>query len=108
MDSSGQTRRPFPTSNAQVHLDAYPARSLAMLGEPKLWIVISRPDRLPNALVAADALRDLFPGGIYLLREESKWWENARWQEFVSDFAEVHKFTKKQKYVGFIKNTYIV
>src|SRR6266702_1780914 len=25
-------------------------------GQPKLWIVISRPDRLPNALVAADAL----------------------------------------------------
>ncbi len=62
--------------------------------EPKLWIVISRPDRLPNALVAADALRDRFPGGIHLLREESKWWENARWQEFVSGFAEVHAFPK--------------
>jgi hypothetical protein len=65
-----------------------------MQQEPKLWIVISRPDRLPNALVAADALRDRFPGGIYLLREESKWWENARWQEFVSGFAEVHAFPK--------------
>ena len=62
--------------------------------QPKLWIVISRPDRLPNALVAADALREKFPGGIYLLREESKWWENARWQEFVGDFAEVHAFPK--------------
>src|SRR5256714_14279594 len=62
--------------------------------EPKLWIVISRPDRLPNALVAADALRERFPGGIYLLREESKWWENAKWQEFVGDFAEVHAFPK--------------
>ena len=65
-----------------------------MQQEPKLWIVISRPDRLPNALVAADALRERFPGGIYLLREESKWWENARWQEFVGDFAEVHAFPK--------------
>ena len=65
-----------------------------MPGDPKLWIVISRPDRLPNALVAADALRDRFPGGIHLLREESKWWENARWQEFVGGFAEVHAFPK--------------
>ena len=65
-----------------------------MPGEPKLWIVISRPDRLPNALVAADALRERFPGGIHLLREESKWWENAKWQEFVREFAEVHAFPK--------------
>ena len=65
-----------------------------MLQEPKLWIVISRPDRLPNALVAADALRDRFPGGIHLLREESKWWENADWQEFVREFAQVHAFPK--------------
>src|SRR2546428_13017549 len=62
--------------------------------EPKLWIVISRPDRLPNALVAADALSDRFPCGIHLLREESKWWENANWQEFVRDFAEVHALLK--------------
>ncbi|MBV9619319.1 MAG: hypothetical protein JO201_08900 [Verrucomicrobia bacterium] len=65
-----------------------------MTREPKLWIVISRPDRLPNALVAAAALRQRFPGGIHLLREESKWWENANWREFVSDFAEVHAFPK--------------
>src|SRR5438067_4874990 len=62
--------------------------------EPKLWIVISRPDRLLNALVATDALSDRFPGGIHLLREESKWWENANWQEFVRGFAEVHAFPK--------------
>jgi hypothetical protein len=61
---------------------------------PKLWIVISRPDRLPNALVAADALRERFPGGIHLLREESKWWENANWREFVGGFADVHAFPK--------------
>ncbi len=65
-----------------------------MQTQPKLWIVISRPDRLPNALVAADVLRERFPGGIYLLREESKWWKNANWQEFVSEFAEVHAFPK--------------
>ena len=65
-----------------------------MPGAPKLWIVISRPDRLPNALVAADALRERFPGGIHLLREESKWWENANWREFVGGFADVHAFPK--------------
>lgn len=65
-----------------------------MLRQPNLWIVISRPDRLPNALVAADALREKFPGGIHLLREESKWWENAHWQEFISGFADVHAFSK--------------
>jgi hypothetical protein len=65
-----------------------------MARSPKLWIVISRPDRLPNALVAADALRERFPGGIHLLREESKWWENAKWQEFVGGFAEVQAFPK--------------
>jgi hypothetical protein len=65
-----------------------------MARQPQLWVVISRPDRLPNALVAADALRERFPGGIHLLREESKWWENAKWQEFVSVFADVHAFPK--------------
>ena len=65
-----------------------------MSREPKLWIVISRPDRLPNALVAADAVRERFPGGIHLLREESKWWENANWREFAGGFAEVHAFPK--------------
>src|SRR5260370_29749810 len=94
MDSRRKARRRFSTADAQVYLDANPARSLAMPQEPKLWIVISRPDRLPNALVAADALRERFPGGIHLLREESKWWKNANWQEVVRDFAEVHAFPK--------------
>ena len=65
-----------------------------MAEQSKLWIVISRPDRLPNALVAADALRERFSGGIHLLREESKWWENANWQPFVRGLAEVHAFPK--------------
>jgi len=66
-----------------------------MLNEqPKLWIVISRPDRLPNALVAADVLRERFPGGVHLLREESKWWENANWKPLVREFAEVYAFPK--------------
>lgn len=62
--------------------------------QPRLWIVISRPDRLPNALAAADALREKSPGGIHLLREESKWWENANWQPLAREFAGVHAFPK--------------
>jgi hypothetical protein len=62
--------------------------------KPKLWIVISRPDRLPNALIAAEALRERFPGGVYLLREESKWWANADWQSFGREFTEVYAFPK--------------
>ena len=65
-----------------------------MQRQAKLWIVISRPDRLPNALVAAEALRDRFTNGIHLLREESKWWENANWQPFVREFTDVHAFPK--------------
>ena len=65
-----------------------------MKADPKLWLVISRPDRLPNALVAAGALRERFPGGIHLLREESKWWENANWQPYADEFTEVHAFRK--------------
>src|SRR5437763_9688077 len=94
MDSRRQARRPFSTADAQVYLDANPARGLARTQEPKLWIVIARPDRLLNALVATDALSDRFPGGIHLLRDESKWWENSNLQEFARVFAEVHAFPK--------------
>lgn len=65
-----------------------------MPAQSKLWIVISRPDRLPHALVAAEALRTRFPGGVYLLREESKWWDSANWKPFATEFAEVYAFPK--------------
>src|SRR5437899_1384737 len=61
MDFSGQTRRPFSASDAQVYLDPDPAGSVAVTNEPKLWIVISRSDRSPNAR-GADA------GGVYRRR----------------------------------------
>src|SRR5262249_35899721 len=67
-----QARRRFPTSNAQVHLDADPARRLAMKRESNLWLVMSRPDRLPNWLLAADALAEKCVGGIYFFRKQSK------------------------------------
>jgi hypothetical protein len=48
--------------------------------QPKLWIVISRPDRLPTAIAVAQAVGAQFPGGVHLLREDSKWWDRAHWQ----------------------------
>jgi len=65
-----------------------------MTGEPKLWIVISRPDRLPTALAVAQALRAQFPGGIHLLREHSKWWERAQWRSYAGQFDEIHAFPR--------------
>src|SRR5260370_27882662 len=100
MDSRGQARCPFSTPDAQVHLDPDPTWSVRMQTQPKLWIVISRPDRLPNALVASDALRERFPGVIHLLREQSKWWKNATWQEFVSEFASMHPFPNVRTFNG--------
>src|SRR5207248_11547166 len=58
----------------------------------KLWIVISRPDRLPTALAAVQALRAQFPGGAHLLREDSKWWERAHWRRYAGQFDEIHAF----------------
>lgn len=54
------------------------------------WIVISRPDRLPMAIAAAQSLRDQFCGGVHLVREHSKWWERAQWQPYASQFTELH------------------
>ena len=62
--------------------------------KPKLWIVISRPDRLPTALAVAQALRSKFPGGVRLLREDSKWWERAYWKPYAEQFDEIHAFPR--------------
>ena len=61
---------------------------------PQLWIVVTRPDNLPTALAAAQALADRFPGGCHLVLEESSWWQNARWDEFRARFAAVHPFRR--------------
>ena len=62
--------------------------------KPKLWIVISRPDRLPTALAVAQALRSKFTGGVHLLREDSKWWERAQWKPYAEQFDEIHAFPR--------------
>src|SRR5438552_7414050 len=62
--------------------------------KPKLWIVISRPDRLPTALAVAQALRSKFTGGVNLLGEESKWWERAQWRLYAGQFDGIHGFSR--------------
>ena len=72
--------------------------------EPKLWIILGRPVRLPNALIAVHTLGDRFPGGFHLLRDESQWWDRAQWQPYARHFADVHAFprvkTCRGKHVG--------
>jgi hypothetical protein len=60
----------------------------------KLWIVIARPDRLHAALLAAQTLRDRFPGGCHLVREHSVWWQRADWQQWAGRFDSVHAFPR--------------
>ena len=67
----------------------------------KLWITITRPDRLPTALAAAQALEHRFPGGCYLLREYSAWWERANWEAYRDRFASVHSFPRIEGCRGF-------
>jgi len=47
----------------------------------RLWLVIARPEALPRALAAADALAADFPGGVCLLLEQSRVWLPVRWEE---------------------------
>ena len=67
----------------------------------KLWIAITRPDRLPTALAAVQALEHRFPGGCYLLREYSVWWERAKWEPYRDRFASVHSFARIESCRGF-------
>src|SRR5438046_5913070 len=62
--------------------------------QPKLWIVISRPDRLPTAIAVAQAVGAQFPGGLHWRREDSKWWDRAHWQPYAGRFDEIHPFPR--------------
>src|SRR5439155_26318798 len=65
-----------------------------MNGESRVWIVISRPDRLPTAIAVAQAVRAQFPGGVHLLHEHSKWWDRAQWRPYAGQFDEIHAFPR--------------
>jgi len=60
----------------------------------RAWIVISRPDRLPTAIAVAQAVRAQFSRGVHLLRENSKWWEHARWKPYAGQFDEIYAFPR--------------
>ncbi|HET9857133.1 MAG TPA: hypothetical protein VFP99_04800 [Chthoniobacterales bacterium] len=61
---------------------------------PKLWIVAERAVRLPNALIAAESLRDRFPGGIHFVRDQSEAWQRVQWQPYSGYFDDVHTFAR--------------
>jgi hypothetical protein len=65
-----------------------------MNGESRVWIVISRPDRLPTAIAVAQPVRAQFPGGVHLLHEHSKWWDHTQWRPYAGQFDEIHAFPR--------------
>jgi hypothetical protein len=73
-----------------------------MNSPPKLWIVAERAVRLPNALIAAESLRDRFPGGIHFVRDESAAWDNVQWQRYSRYFDRVHTFTRVKSCRGLL------
>ncbi len=70
--------------------------------QPKLWIVAERPVRLPNALIAAESLRDRFPGGIHFVRDRSDAWHRVQWQPYSSYFDDVHTFARVKSCRGLL------
>src|SRR5438309_4594169 len=69
---------------------------------PKLWIVAERPVRLPNALIAAQSLRDRFPGGIQFVRDQSGAWQQVQWQPYSCYFDDVHTFARVKSCRGLL------
>lgn len=60
---------------------------------PRLWIAITRPDNLINALAIASAGRDRF-SRCCLLYENSSWWEHVDLEECRTWFGEVQPVEK--------------
>jgi hypothetical protein len=58
-----------------------------------LWIQITRPDSLPEALALALAARDAFTA-CRLVYEDSAWWARAHWEEYRGLFAGVDAFPR--------------
>ena len=70
--------------------------------QPKLWIIAERPVRLPNALVAAESLRDRFPGGVHFVRDQSDAWQRVHWQPYFRYFDDVHTFARVKSCRGLL------
>ncbi|HXY60906.1 MAG TPA: hypothetical protein VEH26_04810 [Chthoniobacterales bacterium] len=69
-------------------------RASKMNPEPKLWMVAERAVRLPNALIAAETLRDRFPGGVELVHDQSNAWHDFNWGRYASYFDRVYTFPR--------------
>ena len=60
---------------------------------PTLWIALTRPDNLVNALAIATAGRERF-GACRLLHENSSWWIGLDWAEYARRFDQVDTVEK--------------
>jgi hypothetical protein len=58
------------------------------MNQRRLWLSSPRPNHLVNALAAAAALREKFSGCCFIY-EQSAWWDNARWEQFLRLFEKV-------------------
>lgn len=63
------------------------------MNPPTLWIALTRPDNLVNALAIATAGRGRF-AACRLLYERSSWWERLDWQEYARRFDGVDTVEK--------------
>ena len=63
------------------------------MSSPRLWIALTRPDNLVNALAVAAATRGAF-AGCRLVHEESRWWQPLDWREWQVPFDAVHPVRK--------------
>ncbi len=70
-------------------------------GASRLWLVITRPDGLFTALLAADALAGRFLGGCHLIIESSRWWDRFTWEPAWRErFVAVHAFGRVEALRG--------
>src|SRR5260370_4482588 len=69
---------------------------------PKLWIVAERPVRLPNALVAAESLRDRFPGRNSFCARPIRGLATGAWQPYSHYFDRVHTFARVKSCRGLL------
>src|SRR5256885_13441555 len=68
--------------------------------QPKLWIVISRPDRLPTAIAVAQAVGGPISGRGHLLRGGLEWWGRSHLQAYAGRIEEIYPFPPAENFRG--------
>ena len=63
------------------------------MNDARLWIALTRPDNLVNALAIAALGRERF-ASCHLLYENSGWWDHAHWEAYQGLFASIHPIAK--------------